>query len=205
MQVLAQHYHILTVAGSGITEIRGTLFNQSVVISVEGAILAEQPKMHLFAFEQDWGISAGDLVRQEGTPWNLYAIVCNDATYFESFRMVRHLGADLVAVPVADPEPNYSESKAMRGTWARVQETPVAGIVGAGTGSLFGFACTGKAGIYLPAELTPDGSGILAQSPTPLGEGLVSAVIDLETLHAFQQKTKIMPPGPWHTLYQEAP
>ncbi len=203
MQAYAEHYHILTVAGSGITEIDGCLLNQSVVISADGEVVAEQPKMHLFAFEQDWGLCAGDLTKQNHTGWNLHAVVCNDATYFESFRMARHLGADLVAVPIADPEAHYSENKAMRGTWARVQETRVAGIVGAGTGSLFGFTCSGKAGIYLPAALTPDGSGILAQSPDPIGEGMVSGIIDLDALHAFQSQSPSMPAGPWHKLYQQ--
>lgn len=205
MQSLAGHFGILTVAGSGMTAQGGILYNQAVVISAGGEIIAEQPKMHVFAFERDWGVEPGPLTRQDAGSWPLYAVVCNDATYYETFRMVRHLGADLVAVPIADPEAQYSENKARRGTWARVQETPVCGIVGAGTGLLFGFPLSGKAGIYLPAELTGDGSGVLAESLDPYGEGLVTATVDLEALHDFQGNRLHLPPGPWHNLYQSAP
>lgn len=197
MQDMARHFAIITVAGSGLTVRNQRLVNQALIISDQGHIMAEQPKMHLFAFEQDWGVTAGSLVNQTANSWSLYTVVCNDATYFETFRMLRHRGADLIAVPIADPEPHYSEHKARRGTWARVQETPVCGIVGAGTGSLFGFTLSGKAGIYLPAALTPDHTGIVAESSSAYGEGIVMADVDLDALHEYQKSQPKLPKGPW--------
>lgn len=189
MQVLARHFAITTVAGSAITKTHSKLFNQSVIFDANGWVIATQSKMHLFPLENDLGIIPGaDLTPQVFAPWPLITVVCNDATYFETFRMAWRLGALLVAVPIADPEPLYSEAKARRGTWARVQETPVAGLVGASTGNLFGMKLTGKAGIYLPISLTKDGSGILTETASAEGEEVVTAAIDLGCLRKFQQE-----------------
>ncbi|PSR35537.1 MAG: hypothetical protein C7B46_00670 [Sulfobacillus benefaciens] len=189
MQVLAKHFAITTVAGSALKKTHSQLFNQSVIFDANGWVIAVQPKMHLLPLEHDLGLSPGaDLNPQSFAPWPLVTVVCNDATYFETFRMAWHLGALLVAVPIADSEPLYSEAKARRGTWARVQETPVAGLVGASTGNLFGIKLTGKAAIYLPAALTKDDSGILAESNSPEGEEVITATIDLARLRKLQQE-----------------
>lgn len=204
MQVLAKHFAITTVAGSALKHTRAQLFNQSVIFDANGWVIAVQPKMHLLPLEYDLGLSPGaDLNPQSFAPWPLVTVVCNDATYFETFRMAWHLGALLVAVPIADPEPLYSEAKARRGTWARVQETPVAGLVGASTGNLFGMKLTGKAAIYLPAALTKDGSGILAESNSPEGEEVITATIDLARLRKLQQEFAYQDlTGHWlNTLY----
>ena len=206
MQVLARHFAITTVAGSALKKTHSKLFNQSVVFDANGWVIAVQPKMHLFPVEHDLGLTPGaDLNPQAFAPWPLITVVCNDATYFETFRMAWHHGALLVAVPIADPEPLYSQAKARRGTWARVQETPVAGLVGTSTGNLFGMKLTGKAAIYLPTSLTKDDSGILAESSSAEGEEVITATIDLGSLRKFQQEFAFKDlTGHWlDTLYSQ--
>ncbi len=215
MQHLARRFALTTVAGSALKQVGKDLMNVAVTFDAEGNPIASQAKLHLFPIESALKVSPGPvLAYQKFAPWPLMTMVCNDATYFESFRMAQARGALMVAVPIADPEPLYSEAKARRGTWARVQETPVAGLVGAGTGNLFGLNLTGKAAIYVPACLTPDGSGILAESTTVDGEEVTASPINLAALADLQRRLQSRDlTAPWldtvyspqsHTSFQGA-
>jgi len=68
-----------------------------------------------------------------------------------------------------------------------VQECPVYGVKSALVGSLLGFEFTGRAGIFAPAELTPDGSGVLAEVESPEEEGIAIAGIDLFALEELRR------------------
>ncbi len=189
MQFLSQRFAMTTVAGSAMTWHQQQLLNVAVTFDPMGQEIAWQPKLHLFPMEATLGICPGpDLTAQVLDPWPLVTLVCNDATYYESFRMARRLGALLVAVPIADPEACYSVDKARRGAWARVQETPSAGLVGASTGRLFGIPLTGKAGIYVPRDLTLDGTGVIVESEHPVGDDVQVGVVDLASLADLQER-----------------
>ncbi len=204
MKVLSHRFGMTTVAGSAMTWHQGQLLNVGVTFDPTGREIAWQPKIHLLPMEVALGMTPGsDLQAQVLDPWPLVTLVCNDATFYESFRMARLQGALLVAVPIADPEPRYSVDKARRGTWARVQETPSAGLVGASTGNLFGIPLTGKAGIYVPRELTSDGSGVLVESEHHLGDQVSLGELDLSALADLQEKSAPWPlTSPWlDTVY----
>ena len=94
--------------------------------------------------EISWGFSPGKVFRVFPAAFGgLAAPVCMDATYYETFRVVAALGADIVAVPIANPE-EYNAYLALRGIWPRVQETPVYGIKSALVGKMLGFTLTGR-------------------------------------------------------------
>jgi len=197
MSALSRRYQMVTVAGSGVTIHRGQLVNVTVIFDSQGIQQLWQPKWHVLPDERRWGIGGGpNIVAAPLKPLGLAAIVCNDATYYESFRMVESLDARIVAVPIADPEAKYSVGKARRGCFSRVQDVPMVGVVGATTGNLFGVRLTGKAGIYLPHELTVDGSGVVAESELPVGEGLVTGVVSLRRLEEYRDRHKALYPGP---------
>lgn len=207
MAALSRKYQMVTVAGSGLMIQNGRLLNAAVIFDKDGRERVCQPKWHILPDEARWGISPGDAGPAEPMqPWGLTAVVCNDATYYESFRMAAQAGARVVAVPIADPEARYTEGKGRRGCFSRVQDVPMVGIVAASTGRLFGMRLTGKAGIYLPAEMTPDGSGVLAESELPAGEGLVSAVVSLSQLDEYRKRHDarfpVPPPEFLEALYQ---
>lgn len=204
MKILSQRFAITTVAGSAMTWHDRQLLNVGVTFDPAGREIAWQPKIHLLPMEVALGMSPGDDLRDQVLdPWPLITLVCNDATFYESFRMARLKGALLVAVPIADPEPHYSVDKARRGTWARVQETPSAGLVGASTGNLFGIPLTGKAGIYVPRALTPDGTGVLVESEHDTGDQVSVGCLDLAALADLQEKSVPWPlTTPWlDTVY----
>ncbi len=207
MAAFARKYGLTVVAGSGLYVRRGRLFNQVVWIDARGRVLGRQAKLHPLPQEQQWGIRPGvDGLAEPSPPWGLFAMVCNDATYFETFRMATRRGAHLIAVPIADPDSRYTEGKARRGCFSAVQDVPCIGVVSAATGRLFGMRLTGKAGIYLPAPLTPDGSGILAESSQPVGEGLVTGVVSLSRLQEYRrahlERFPVPPSDYMDALYQ---
>ncbi|MCY0879859.1 MAG: hypothetical protein OWU84_13090 [Firmicutes bacterium] len=197
MQWFSRRYRMVTVAGSALTVHRGRVLNVAVIFDADGQECLSQPKWHPMEQEMRWGIQPGaGAMAPPYLPWGLTAVVCHDATYFETFRMAEAQGARIVAVPIADPEARYTEGKARRGCFSRVQDVPMVGVVAANTGQLFGVRLTGKAGIYVPAPLSPDGTGILAESAHPLGEGLVTAVVSLAELDAYRQQHRARYPLP---------
>lgn len=189
MQYFSKRYGMSVIAGSGLTLQQGQLVNVALGFDPAGHEVFRQPKWHPLADEVRWGVVPGPVTPLPlMAPWALTAVVCNDATYFETFRMAAAQGAKVVAVPIADPEARYTEGKARRGCFSQVQDVPMVGIVAAATGRLFGMRLTGKAGIYLPSALTPDQSGVLAESPQPVGEGVVTAVVSLGQITEFQRQ-----------------
>ncbi len=197
MASLSRRFSMVTIAGSGLTVSQGALVNLALGFNTDGSVLFSQPKWHPLPDEVRWGIAKGPICAPQVVgPWGLSVLVCNDATYFESFRMLQALDAKVAAVPVADPEARYTEGKARRGCFSRVQDVPMVGVVSAATGRLFGLRLTGKAGIYVPAALTPNASGILAESMHPVGEGLVSAVVSLALLEGYQKVQRAEHPVP---------
>lgn len=207
MAAFARKYGMAVVAGSGLVATRGRLYNQAVWLDPSGRVVGRQDKLHPLPQEQQWGIMPGiEGLVGPSPPWGLFAMVCHDATYFESFRMAVHRGANVIAVPIADPESRYTEGKARRGCFSAVQDVPSIGVVSAATGRLFGMRLTGKAGIYLPAPLTEDGSGIVAESAQPVGEGLVTGVVSLSRLKEYRrahlERFPVPPPDYMDALYQ---
>ena len=184
---LAAAYGITVVAGSTLVEHEGRMENLAHVFGPDGRLLATQPKLHLLATEASWGVVPGTRLAPISGPIPVQPVVCYDASFFETYRMARTHGAELVAVPIADPDPDYGEAKARRGAWARTQESGLVSVVGAGTGELYGILFTGKAAVYAPMAETPAGDGVLAESPHADGEGVVVATVNLDRLQEYRQ------------------
>ena len=188
---LAAAYGVTVVAGSTLVEHGDRMENLAHVFGPDGRLLATQPKLHLLATEASWGVVPGTRLAPISGPIPVQPVVCYDASFFETYRMARTHGAELIAVPIADPDPDYGEAKARRGAWARTQESGLVSVVGAGTGELYGTLFTGKAAVYAPMAETPAGDGVLAESPRPDGEGVVVATLDLDRLAAHREKLPV--------------
>ncbi len=184
---LAAAYGITVVAGSTLVAEGERLENQAHVFGPDGRLIMVQPKLHLLAVESQWGVVPGSAMAPIAGPLPLQPVVCYDASFFETYRLARKQGAELVAVPASDPDPAYLTAKARRGAWARTQESGLVSVVGAGTGELYGILFTGKAAVYAPMAETPAGDGILAESPHPDGEGVAVATVNLERLQEYRQ------------------
>lgn len=183
---LARNYHIYIMAGSFMHPVGEKVVNRSYLFNPEGRLLGTQDKVHLFPTEKEWGLSSGDKFEVFPTPIGVLAMpVCMDATYFETFRILSLLGAEIVILPIANAEP-YNYYLALRGIWPRVQESLVYGIKSALVGSFLNFTFTGKAGIYAPLEISPARDGVLAETKYPSGNDLAIADLDLEALQELR-------------------
>ena len=184
--LLAAKYNVYIMAGSFMHPDGEKVVNRSYLFGPDGILLGTQDKVHLFPTEQKWGISSGNRFHVFHTPiGNLSMPVCMDATYFETFRILQLMGAEIVMIPIANAEPCHFYL-AMRGIWPRVQETLVYGIRSALVGSFPGFNFTGKAGIFAPIDLTPKKDGILAEASSHSNTDLVTADLDLDALHELR-------------------
>lgn len=162
------------------------LRNMGHVFGPRGERVGRYQKLHLMPAEAGWGIEPGSTLATFKLG-NIVAAapICMDATYFESFRLARSAGADVVVVPVANDE-DYNLWYALRGIWPRVQESQVFGISSCMVGSFAGFKFTGRSAILCPMELSPGGDGILAQASTHDKEEVVTASMNLAALYAFR-------------------
>ncbi len=183
---LAGEYGIYIMAGSFPTATGDRVTNRAVLFAPDGTLLGSQDKIHLTLREHKEGLSAGHRFEVCETGLGRLAMpVCMDATYFETFRILSAKGAEIVMLPIADPQ-RYNCWLALRGIWPRVQESLVYGIKAALVGEFLGEPFTGKAGVFAPLELTPGRDGVLAEAPGHDREALVTAELDLEALQELR-------------------
>ena len=179
---LAARHRVTIVAGTALLPRAGRVYNLAHVFGPDGALLGVQPKIHLFPYEAAWGIAAGEDLAVWPTGHGRLAVpVCMDATYFETFRVARALGAEVAAVPSADPD-TYNVWKKRRGAWARAQDSGLPVLNACLFGELAGIRVTGASACYAPLAATADGSGVLAEVADPDAEGVAVA--------------ELPPPGP---------
>ncbi|HON43217.1 MAG TPA: nitrilase-related carbon-nitrogen hydrolase [Bacillota bacterium] len=165
---------------------RNAMRSLGYIFGPEGELCGKYHKTHLMPVESGWGIEPGDSMSTVNIGGIIVAVpICMDATYFETFRIARLSGADLVIVPSANNEP-YNLWYALRGVWPRVQESQVYGIGASMVGTFAGQTFTGRSAILAPLELSPGGDGMLAQASTYDSEEIVIARIDIPLLYKFR-------------------
>lgn len=187
---LARTFQVDIMAGSAIMpsgEKNETTINQSFLYDFRGKLVGSQTKAHLLPLENQWGICAGDKLEVFSTRHGQVAFpICMDATYFETFRILSLLGAELILLPTANPD-EYNYYKALRGIWPRVQENIVYGVQSCLVGEAFGIVLTGRAGIFAPMDMTPAGDGVINQAESPTEEAIVTGSLDMELLRQMRK------------------
>ena len=182
---LARSFGVYIMAGSVIIEDKGRLVNRAYLFGPEGEIVGTQDKTHLVELEMDLGLAAGERLQVFDTRLGKIAFpVCMDATYFETFKILKQQGAQIVVIPIANME-DYNYYLALRGIWPRVQESGLFGLKSALVGELYGIRFTGKAGIFAPLALTPARDGVIAEAASFDRSELVCASIDLTLLDSY--------------------
>lgn len=177
----ASRHGVWLSGGTSFVPENGRVYNRQALFSPQGEVLARQDKIHLTPEEKALGLSAADTLSVVETPIGRIALsVCMDATYFETFRVAKRLGADYMIVPIGDMA-EFSPWLAQRGAQQRVSETGLPAVKAAlVSGRGFPILFTGKAGIYFPLE-----SGLVSEeSPAASGEARVLARFCPEKLRA---------------------
>ena len=186
---LARGYGVHIAAGSAVLPLKDDrVMNIGYLFAPDGRVF-RQPKCHLLPLEEEWGLVPGEDLEVFDTGIGRVGLpVCMDATFFETFRILRQLGAEIVVLPMADPDYPYSPWKALRGVWPRVQESQVYAVQGALVGDVLGMHLSGHAGIYAPFALTERGDGRLAVSSAPHGDEIVVADLDVTALRRLREE-----------------
>jgi len=181
------------IAGGSVVlpEDDGQVRNRQYLFAPDGRVVSSQAKMHLLPMEAGWGLSPGNEIVIYDAPFGRLGLpVCMDATYFETYRILTLLGAEIIINPSADPD-DYNFWRKLRGIWPRVQESPAYGINPCMVGDFMGMKLTGKSAIVAPLALSPHGDGILAQVESYDREGMAVATLDLEALREYRQKVQV--------------
>lgn len=188
--LLAREYGIYIYTGSYILKEKDEIYNAGSLFDPEGNLIGTQKKMHLTDFEVELGIKRASKMEVYSLPFGkVVCPICIDATYFETFRIAREIGADMVILPIANLE-EYSTWKALRGICPRVQESYLYGLKSSLNGWIVGMHFTGKAGIFTPLLMTEKRDGILSLSPSYEGNHLITANINIKRLYEEREKAE---------------
>ena len=151
MACFAKRYGMYVSCDTLLAPERGQVYNHHILLGPDGPVLCVQDKLHLTETERDLGISSGDELSVVPTPIrNIALMVCMDASYFETFRIAKHLGAHYAMVPLGDMA-EFQPWLALRGVQVRVSKTGIAAIKSALVSKpSFPMVFTGRAGIWFP-------------------------------------------------------
>jgi predicted amidohydrolase len=190
VSLLAKEYGIYIYTGSYILKEKDEIYNAGSLFDPEGNLVGTQKKMHLTDFEVKLRIKRVSKMEAYSLPFGkVVCPICMDATYFETFRIAREIGADMVILPIANLE-EYSTWKALRGIWPRVQESYLYGLKSSLNGWIAGMHFTGKAGIFAPLSMTEKKDGVLSLSPSYEGSHLITANLNLKRLYKAREKAE---------------
>ena len=190
VSLLAKEYGIYIYSGSYILKEKEEIYSAGSLFDPDGNLIGTQKKMHLTDFEVKLGIKRGNKMEAYSLPFGkVVCPICMDATYFETFRIAREIGADIVILPIANLE-EYSTWKALRGIWPRVQESYLYGLKSSLNGWVAGMHFTGKAGIFAPLSMTEKKDGVISLSPHYEGNHLITANINLKKLYEAREKAE---------------
>jgi len=188
--LLAKEYGIYIYTGSYILKEKNEIYNAGSLFGPDGNLIGTQKKMHLTDFEVKLGIKRASKMEVYSLLFGkVVCPICMDATYFETFRIAREIGADMVILPIANLE-EYDLWKALRGIWPRVQESYLYGLKSSLNGWIVGMHFTGKAGIFAPLLMTEGKDGVLSLSPSYEGNHLITANINIKRLHEAREKAE---------------
>jgi len=188
--LLAKEYGIYIYTGSYILKEEEGIYNAGSLFGPEGNLIGTQKKIHLTDFEAKIGLKRASKMEVYSLPFGkVVCPICMDATYFETFRIAREIGADMVILPIANLE-EYNLWKALRGIWPRVQESYLYGLKSSLNGWIAGMHFTGKVGIFAPILMTEGKDGILSLPPSYEGNHLITADVNLKKLYEAREKAE---------------
>jgi len=190
VSLLAKEYGIYIYTGSYILKEKEEIYNAGSLFDPDGNLIGTQKKMHLTDFEVKLGIRRYNKMEVYSLPFGkVVCPICMDATYFETFRIAREIGADMVILPIANLE-EYTVWKALRGIWPRVQESYLYGLKSSLNGWIAGMHFTGKAGVFAPLLMTEGKDGVLSLSPSYEGNHLITANLNIKRLYEAREKAE---------------
>jgi predicted amidohydrolase len=191
---LARAYDVTIVAGSAyLPDSAGVIRHRATVFGPDGTVLGRHNKLALSAEDEGLAV-AGDAWTVVTTPVGRLGILLGEeALYPEAGRVLAYQGADLL-VTLAAADNEALAAYVRHGTIAQAQENRSFALTSFLVGRNYlapddeqNGVFVGKSGIYAPLEMTPRYTGVLVEMGTASSEGLLTAELDRERLHALWQ------------------
>ena len=106
LAALAKELGVYIVFGMPEAGSDGRMYNTAILAAPDGTIAGKYRKVHLRPFEMENGFTRGEEfkvydIEPAGVPLKLGIMICFDREIVESARVLRLLGADVIAMPLA--------------------------------------------------------------------------------------------------------
>lgn len=173
----ARALHAYLIPGSLFVTDGDRLREWTAVFDPEGELLGEQE-----ATQPDGLVdrALGSRLEPIDTPFGRVGILLGrDSEVPETGRILSLMGARLLVAPRAPVSP-YETLDAMAGLWQVAQQTRTFAVESGLSGDAGGIARAGRAAVMAPCEWTRDGSGFVGLPGYFVGEGGMTARVDLE-------------------------
>lgn len=179
--LLAKEFGFYIFGGTAPLADQAAVYNEGHLFGPDGALIYSARKANLVPLEEEAGMNLcrgnpADLTVVELPPGRVGAAICFDAFQTAIISSLVGHGANLLLQPSFNPFP-WTASQAEEwkiGLWHAVQNHK--GTIGVNpmmVGQLFDVAGEGVSSISIHRDLSPDGSGYLAQASTHDGEDLL--------------------------------
>lgn len=163
---LAKAHRIYIMSGSILVFEQEKLYNRNYFFAPDGSIIDCQDKVHLTTDEKNLGISSGKEFKVLQLPiGNISFPFYMDAVYFETFKILKYMGAQVVLLSAANMD-GYTSNQSHKCIWSRVQESGFYGVNSALIGNFYKLTFTGNSSFFTPISANNYNSGISSTSTT---------------------------------------
>lgn len=165
----------------------GRIGKVAYLFGPDGRVMARGQQSHVSGRERNWGLSAaGNLTVANTVLGGIGLPMHSDADYWEAFRILYLLGADIAVLPT-----HSRTSFPTSGLWYRIQESPMYGVQACLVGGFLGQTLSGSSSILGPMDLSKRRDGIWAQAQTDRDDDVVVAAVDVAALHEWRNRQRI--------------
>ncbi len=183
MAALAARHNVYIMAGSSLYFEEEDLVHRAFLFSNTGELAGYQDKISLNDIESQLGIVPASEIRLFETPLGrLCILIGSDADYFETARIAKGLGAQMLLCPTAYSG-EYNSITAALGLNMRVQEQKVYGVQSTLVGDTgFGMTLEGGTAVFAPNEMVKHKNGVISKCGGRYEPDIVGAHLNLDRL-----------------------
>ena len=183
MEALASRHGVYIMAGSTVYFEKDELLHRAFLFSDKGDLAGFQDKLSQNALERALEIEPASELKVFDTPLGQLSILTGeDADYFETARVAKNLGAQIVINPNVFKRERTAVGTAL-GINMRVQEACVYGVQSVLVGdTALGFTSKGAGGAFAPNAFLSRKNGILIETSGAMQPDIACARLNLDIL-----------------------
>ncbi|MCL2033531.1 MAG: hypothetical protein FWG94_02240 [Oscillospiraceae bacterium] len=183
METLAERHGVYIMAGSTVYFEKDELFHRSFLFNNKGDLVGFQDKLSQNALERELEIGPACELKVFDTPLGQLAILIGeDADYFETARVAKNMGAQIIINPNVFTRGQTAVNTAL-GINMRVQEACVYGVQSVLVGdTALGFTAKGAGRAFAPNAFLARKNGVLAETSGSMQPDIACARLNLDIL-----------------------